>query len=151
MSVSAGDNNRVFDPLNNFRGSSSTVVYRHPSDIIFYDSQHAFSRLMYYVLSEPTVPRVDNMSAVVAVDGACRGGGTDAARATFGIYCGPDSRYNFSGRLPRYSAFAFGPYFLAIPLQPFTLGNSLLMTEQTILSDKPVSRALRSYQRVGSR
>ncbi|KAM0255764.1 hypothetical protein ACHAQJ_005434 [Trichoderma viride] len=38
-------------------------------------------------------------SVVVSIDGACRGNGTPSARASWGVYFGPQSPYNASGLL----------------------------------------------------
>lgn len=42
---------------------------------------------------------VDKMSMVVSIDGACRDNGTPTARASWGVFFGPGSRFNSSGRL----------------------------------------------------
>lgn len=41
----------------------------------------------------------DKMSLVVSIDGACRDNGTPTARASWGVFFGPGSRFNSSGRL----------------------------------------------------
>ncbi|KAJ0109010.1 hypothetical protein J7T55_005558 [Diaporthe amygdali] len=42
---------------------------------------------------------VDNMTVVVSIDGACRDNGKPTARASWGVFFGPGSRFNSSGRL----------------------------------------------------
>ncbi|KUI72376.1 Ribonuclease H1 [Cytospora mali] len=42
---------------------------------------------------------LDKMTVVVSIDGACRDNGKPTARASWGVYFGPGSRYNASGRL----------------------------------------------------
>ncbi|KAJ4367328.1 hypothetical protein N0V83_006909 [Neocucurbitaria cava] len=41
------------------------------------------------------------MPIVVHIDGACRNNGTSTARASYGVYFGPNSPYNSYGRLPQ--------------------------------------------------
>lgn len=43
--------------------------------------------------------QLDKMSVVVSIDGACRNNGKPTARASWGVYFGPGSRFNSSGRL----------------------------------------------------
>jgi ribonuclease HI len=43
---------------------------------------------------------LDTNSPVVFIDGACRGNGTPSARASYGVYFGPNSEYNTYGLLP---------------------------------------------------
>ncbi|KAL1859071.1 hypothetical protein Daus18300_009711 [Diaporthe australafricana] len=42
---------------------------------------------------------VDTMTVVVSIDGACRDNGKPTARASWGVFFGPGSRFNSSGRL----------------------------------------------------
>ncbi|KAF4961838.1 hypothetical protein FSARC_10024 [Fusarium sarcochroum] len=42
----------------------------------------------------------DNSTAVIHIDGACRGNGTPYARGAWGVYCGPRSPFNSHGLLP---------------------------------------------------
>ncbi|KAI3392417.1 hypothetical protein diail_5723 [Diaporthe ilicicola] len=42
---------------------------------------------------------VDKMTVVVSIDGACRDNGKPTARASWGVFFGPGSRFNSSGRL----------------------------------------------------
>ncbi|ROW09961.1 hypothetical protein VPNG_06361 [Cytospora leucostoma] len=42
---------------------------------------------------------LDSMTVVVSIDGACRDNGKPTARASWGVYFGPGSRYNSSGLL----------------------------------------------------
>ncbi|KAJ9148650.1 hypothetical protein NKR23_g5014 [Pleurostoma richardsiae] len=42
---------------------------------------------------------IDRSTLVVFTDGACRDNGRPTARASWGVYFGPNSRYNSSGRL----------------------------------------------------
>lgn len=42
---------------------------------------------------------VDKMTVVVSIDGACRDNGKPTARASWGVFLGPGSRFNSSGRL----------------------------------------------------
>jgi ribonuclease HI len=58
------------------------------------------SQLRIKVLSRPDpVPVVSSL--VVFIDGACRGNGTPSARASYGVYFGPDSPHNTYGMLPK--------------------------------------------------
>lgn len=41
----------------------------------------------------------DRMTVVVSIDGACRDNGRPSARASWGVYFGPGSRYNSAGLL----------------------------------------------------
>lgn len=68
-----------------------------PLDIAVYDSVSGLSQLKY---SPPLIPGVNTNSAVVCVAGSCRGNGTSSAAASYGVYFGPDSRWNLKGRLP---------------------------------------------------
>lgn len=42
---------------------------------------------------------LDKLTAVISIDGACRGNGTPSARAAWGVYFGPGSPYNANGLL----------------------------------------------------
>ncbi|EKG09153.1 hypothetical protein MPH_13854 [Macrophomina phaseolina MS6] len=46
-----------------------------------------------------TQPIRDDSTVVIYIDGACQGNGTPSAKASYGVYAGPSSRYNSSGLL----------------------------------------------------
>jgi ribonuclease HI len=65
-----------------------------PSEVVWYDGDgevfplHRVNRL------------TSRRELVLWIDGACSGNGRDSALAGFGIYHGPESRFNSCGRLP---------------------------------------------------
>jgi ribonuclease HI len=73
---------------------------RVPADqLITYDAEKQVSQLQ---LLPPRTQAIvlDPLTLVVRIDGACRDNGKPSARAAWGVYLGPNSRYNASGRVP---------------------------------------------------
>ncbi|GME24180.1 Ribonuclease H1 [Neofusicoccum parvum] len=67
-------------------------------ELVVYNEDKQVSQLQMTSASRPQ-PSRDASSVVIHIDGACRGNGTPAARASYGVYVGPDSRHNTSGLL----------------------------------------------------
>jgi ribonuclease HI len=69
-------------------------------DLVVYNPKKQVSQLQFKAAS-PSIPITrDEFTVVVYIDGACRGNGTPGARASYGVYFGPDSPYNTNGLLP---------------------------------------------------
>lgn len=68
-------------------------------ELIAYNATKQISQLQMKVMAKPA-PYPDPNSLVVSIDGACRGNGTPTARASYGVYFGPDSPFNSFGLLP---------------------------------------------------
>ncbi len=85
---------RIFDP------DESNMVYRYvPRDqLIIYDPLKQINKLQMTTAVDP-VPRPDKFTMVVHIDGACRRNGRPDAEAAYGVWFGPGSQYNKSGRL----------------------------------------------------
>jgi ribonuclease HI len=85
---------RLYDP------SQDEVSRGLPLDqLVFYNAAKQVSQLQMKVHSMPD-PVPDKGSLVVHIDGACRGNGTPAAKASWGIYFGPGSLHNTYGLVP---------------------------------------------------
>jgi ribonuclease HI len=85
---------RLYDP------SEDEVSRPVPLDeLVFYNTVKQVSQLQMKVRARPS-PVPDESSLVVRIDGACRGNGTPAAKASYGVYFGPGSSYNTYGLLP---------------------------------------------------
>ncbi|KAL1626146.1 hypothetical protein SLS54_002980 [Diplodia seriata] len=69
------------------------------SELIVYNDEKQVSQLQMTNMRQPQ-PYRDENTVVIRIDGACRGNGTPAAKASYGIYVGPNSRYNTHGLLP---------------------------------------------------
>jgi ribonuclease HI len=69
------------------------------SELVVYNDQKSVSQLMFHIHSQPR-PVLDDFTMVVYIDGACRGNGTPTARSSYGVYFGPNSKYNTFGRVP---------------------------------------------------
>ncbi|KKY20717.1 hypothetical protein UCDDS831_g04493 [Diplodia seriata] len=69
------------------------------SELIVYNDEKQVSQLQMTSMPRPQ-PSRDESTVVIRIDGACRGNGTPAAKASYGIYVGPNSRYNTHGLLP---------------------------------------------------
>ncbi|KAL6858471.1 ribonuclease H-like protein [Trichoderma novae-zelandiae] len=84
---------RIFDP-------QSSPLHRHvPADqLIVYNSTKRVQQLQE-IHPYTNQISVDIPTVVVSIDGACRGNGTPAARAAWGVYFGPQSPHNASGIL----------------------------------------------------
>ncbi|KAF1841128.1 ribonuclease H-like protein [Cucurbitaria berberidis CBS 394.84] len=67
--------------------------------LVVYDTSKQISQLQMKVLAKPD-PFPNPSSMVVYIDGACRNNGTPTARASYGVYFGPNSPYNSYGLLP---------------------------------------------------
>ncbi|KAI2487700.1 hypothetical protein Ptr902_01833 [Pyrenophora tritici-repentis] len=67
--------------------------------LVVYNSQKKISQLRMKVMARPdSFP--DKQSMVVFIDGACRNNGSPTARASYGVYLGPESPYNRYGLVP---------------------------------------------------
>ncbi|KAH9865507.1 hypothetical protein J1614_009092 [Plenodomus biglobosus] len=84
---------RLLDP------STDRDTYSIPFDkLVIYDASKHISKMQRKVIGRPDL-LVERHSLVVFIDGACRGNGTPSARASYGVYFGPDSPYNTYGLL----------------------------------------------------
>jgi ribonuclease HI len=84
---------RLFDP------SDDRCTRSIPLDqLVVYNAQKKVSQLRMKVMAKPE-PFRDEHSMVVYIDGACRNNGAPTARASYGVYFGPDSPYNSYGLL----------------------------------------------------
>jgi ribonuclease HI len=84
---------RLFDP-------SISPMHREvpESQLITYNPQKQVSQ--FQVLHPRTnAIELDRFTLLVWIDGACRDNGKPSAQASWGVYFGPGSRYNASGRL----------------------------------------------------
>jgi len=68
------------------------------SELVFYNSDRNISQLRTKIVSNPN-PIPDDTTLVVYIDGACRNNGRPTARASYGVYFGPNSPYNWNGLL----------------------------------------------------
>jgi len=68
------------------------------SELVFYNPDKNISQLRMKIVSKPN-PIPDDMTLVVHIDGACRSNGRPTARASYGVYFGPNSPYNWKGLL----------------------------------------------------
>jgi ribonuclease HI len=68
------------------------------SQLVFYNTDKKISQLRMKVRSKPD-PVPDETSLVVFIDGACRNNGHPTARASYGVYFGPNSPHNTRGLL----------------------------------------------------
>jgi ribonuclease HI len=66
--------------------------------LVFYNTDKKISQLHMKVRSKPDLVS-DETSLVVFIDGACRNNGYPSARASYGVYFGPDSPHNTRGLL----------------------------------------------------
>jgi ribonuclease HI len=75
-------------------------MHRHvpEAELITYSAEKQVSQLQ---LLHPRTREIelDKMTLVVSIDGACRENGTPSARASWGVFFGPGSRFNSSGPL----------------------------------------------------
>jgi ribonuclease HI len=84
---------RLYDP------SDDPCTYPIPlSQLVFYNTDKKISQLRMKVRSKPD-PLPDETSIVVFIDGACRDNGHPTARASYGVYFGPNSPHNTCGLL----------------------------------------------------
>jgi ribonuclease HI len=67
-------------------------------ELVVYNPEKHVCQLQLQPIQKPVVR--DEFTVVAYIDGACRGNGRPNARASYGIYFGPGSRYNASGLLP---------------------------------------------------
>jgi ribonuclease HI len=66
-------------------------------DLIVFDPEKQILKLRQTSYKAP--PKPDRHSMVVFIDGSCRNNGQRNATAAFGVYFGPQSKYNSAGRL----------------------------------------------------
>ncbi|KAI5925568.1 ribonuclease H-like domain-containing protein [Camillea tinctor] len=84
---------RAFDP------SLSLLHRRVPkAQLVTYNPRKHISQLQ---ITHPRTGAIelDRFTVVLSTDGACRGNGTASARAAWGVYFGPGSRFNAGGLL----------------------------------------------------
>ena len=84
---------RLFDP---YKEHAYCMV---PADsLVKYNPEKQIMQLRFKAAAKPDL--IDLASTIVVnIDGACRDNGKPSARASYGVYFGPGSRYNSSGRL----------------------------------------------------
>jgi ribonuclease HI len=88
------DIRRLYDPR---LDPCSRSILSH--ELVFYNTAKKISQLRMKVIAKPE-PYPDVSTLVVHIDGACRGNGTPAARASYGVYFGPKSPHNTFGLVP---------------------------------------------------
>ncbi|RYC57706.1 hypothetical protein CHU98_g8503 [Xylaria longipes] len=104
MTYSASGSNYVVDEYGEvvprlFDAELSPMHRRVPQpQLVVYDSEQQISKLQLYH-SRLNQLEHDSGTLVIHIDGACRNNGTLAARASWGVYVGPGSRYNTKGLL----------------------------------------------------
>ncbi|CAO2650720.1 Nn.00g020120.m01.CDS01 [Neocucurbitaria sp. VM-36] len=69
------------------------------NQLVVYTASKQISQLQMKVMAKPD-PFPNPSSMVVYIDGACRNNGTSKARASYGVYFGPNSPYNSYGLMP---------------------------------------------------
>ncbi|OSS47480.1 hypothetical protein B5807_07427 [Epicoccum nigrum] len=70
-----------------------------PADLVVYNSEKQISQLQFQAAGANQPIKRDEFSFVVYIDGACRDNGASDARASYGVYFGPNSAYNTNGLL----------------------------------------------------
>jgi ribonuclease HI len=81
-----------------FQPSRERRYYAIPlSELIAYNSDKSFNQLCEKDLKSKV--EVHHRTLVVHIDGACRNNGKAGAKAAYGVYFGPGSKYNSSGLL----------------------------------------------------
>ncbi len=78
---------------------SSRHQYVPESQLIVYNPAKQVSQFQFLHPRTNTL-ELDELTLVLWIDGACRDNGKPSARASWGVYFGPGSRYNARGRLP---------------------------------------------------
>lgn len=68
------------------------------SQLITYTAARGVRQLRFWRTYTQTI-EVDASTVVLSIDGACRNNGGPVARASWGVYAGPGSRFNACGRL----------------------------------------------------
>ncbi|KAI5867906.1 ribonuclease H-like domain-containing protein [Durotheca rogersii] len=88
------------EPIERLFVPELSVMHRliPPSQLVTFNSAKDLSQLLY-VHPRTGAVQPDPMTAVVCIDGACRDNGRPTARAGWGVYFGPSSRYNAHGRV----------------------------------------------------
>lgn len=71
-----------------------------PSALLIYNARKQIRQLQVRRPRTGAIER-DQRTVVVSIDGACRDNGRPAARASWGVFLGPGSRYNDCGLLRR--------------------------------------------------
>ncbi len=89
-------NNRIFNPHEYTRQPRGVTIL--PQGITEFSEPDGITRLR--VRETDGTVRVQHSSLFVSIDGACPGNGTPHARASFGVYFGPQSYYNEAYRIP---------------------------------------------------
>ncbi|KAF8457041.1 ribonuclease H-like domain-containing protein [Kalaharituber pfeilii] len=69
-----------------------------PPNITRYEPDLQLSRLMFSAIHNPTT-MLPGHGIAIKIDGSCHGNGTPHAKAAWGAYFGPGSRYNSNGRV----------------------------------------------------
>ena len=70
-----------------------------PADLVVYNSEKQVSQLQFQAAGANQPITRDEFTLVVYIDGACRDNGNSNARASYGVYFGPNSAYNTNGLL----------------------------------------------------
>jgi ribonuclease HI len=77
----------------------SHIARTKPAKLLKYNKEKQFNQLQGSNMARRNEPRLSKPTLVVHIDGACRNSGKENARAAFGVYFGPNSKYNLSGLL----------------------------------------------------
>lgn len=92
--------NDIGEDIERLFGLDYSPMHRHvpEAQLITYSAEKQVSQLQMLHPRTQAI-EVDKLSLVVSIDGACRDNGTPTARASWGVFFGPGSRFNSSGRL----------------------------------------------------
>jgi ribonuclease HI len=91
------DARRLFDPYS--ESWYSHIARTKPSQLLKYNEEKQFNQLQGSNVYRRNEISLQDMTLVVHIDGACRNNGKADARAAFGVYFGPNSKYNTFGLL----------------------------------------------------
>jgi len=73
---------------------TSPIWHQNPSELIKYNTEKQINQLQMKPFNR--APQVDKNTMVVHIDGVCQ---SDTRTCSYGVYFGPDSKYNKSGIL----------------------------------------------------
>jgi len=90
------ESHRQWDPL--MDSNYSRIARMKPDELLKYNKKKEFYQLQGSIFGRDDAKLIPG-TLVVHIDGACRNNGKPNARAAYGVYFGPNSKYNTSGLL----------------------------------------------------
>ncbi|KAF8457333.1 ribonuclease H-like domain-containing protein [Kalaharituber pfeilii] len=105
-----------------------------PATLIYYDQNAQVSRI-FYSTPQRSLHLIRGNKLAIVIDGSCHTNGTSRARASWGVYFGPCSRYNLMGLVSDAFAQTIHVAELSAAFQALLLVHNILQQGNTPITE----------------